>query len=314
MTLQSNPNDPISLYRSALQQSRRSVSTVRRRVADVVRLQNVLETSALAVTFEQLRDYTNTHSWSAAYRKSSIESFCVFYRWAFAEGLIDVDPALRLVRVQIPHSPANPAIPEEVVVEAFEAGNLYQRAAIALMATMGLRRSEVVTLQCSDRVGKILRITGKGGRVRELTLDAVTLKLLTQLEAEGATDYYFPGRFGGHLHHCTLYKWVKPLLGEWTPHSCRRRAGVAGHRVTKDLPAIMQFYGHSSLESTQRYLPVMTEAVAAISEAASLAIAPTSRRIAGAPPVDTSTRATFIARLADVMTEAREHGIEIVLR
>ena len=107
---------------------------------------------------------------------------------------------------------------------------------------------------------------------------------------------------------------MKPLLGEWTPHACRRRAGVAGHRVTKDLPALMEFYGHSSLETTQRYLPVMTEAVAAISQAASLAIVPSVRRLAGGPAVDTSTRATFISRLSDVMAEAREHGIEIVLR
>lgn len=190
---------------------------------------------------------------------------------------------------------------------------------LLLAATMGLRRSEIAALHPMDRVERTIRVLGKNSTVRELTLDKLTYELLLELEQEqGQESYFFPGRFGGHIHPATVYKWLKRHLGpEWTLHSCRRRAATVGNRATKNVYAVQRFLGHASIETTQIYVDVGAEEIAAIATAASLASSRTARHLAGAPPSERSDideKSTFITDLASLTSRARIYGLELTIR
>lgn len=209
-------------YRRALERAQKSQGTIAKRVSDIKRLQHN-HPDLLTVTTKQLEAYIGQKT-AIEYRKALTSSFRGFYRWAHGNGLIEHDPAAALPNIKIPRRLALPAIPDDVVLRAFEQGTLHERVIIALAATEGLRRSEIASLHPSNRVQKRLRFTGKGDKEREVPLDAVTLELLLELErVQGTDSYYLPGRFGGHVHSATVYKWAKNLIGDWTLHSCRRR-------------------------------------------------------------------------------------------
>ncbi|TYL50445.1 tyrosine-type recombinase/integrase [Agromyces mariniharenae] len=219
----------------------------------------------------------------------------------------------------VPRRPALPASPETVVLTAFESGTLHERTMLLLAATMGLRRTEIASLHPADRRERVIRVHGKNSTVRELTLDKLTYELLIQVEAEqGRDSYYFPGRFGGHVHPATVYKWLKPHLGpEWTLHSCRRRAATVGYRATKNVYAVQQFLGHSSVETTQIYVDVGAEDIAAVAAAASLVSARSTRHVAGLRPEerdDIDDKGEFLADLASLTSRARIYGLELTIR
>jgi integrase/recombinase XerC len=161
--------------------------------------------------------------------------------------------------------------PEVVVLAAFAGASLAVRAMILLAATEGLRRSEIASLHPQNRHGDAIRFLGKGARERIVPLDQLTLATLVNLEAlQGRDLYYFPGRFGGHLHSSTVYRWVTSCTPGWTLHSLRHRAATIGYSGTKDLRATQELLGHASPATTQIYTAVAFDDVKAVVNAASL--------------------------------------------
>ena len=137
-------------------------------------------------------------------------------------------------------------------------------------AVLGLRRTEIATLRLADRYGETLRVQGKGGVTRYLDLDASMIRLLSEREQEVQFgEFYYPGRWHGHIHPSTIYRWVRPLTGTGL-HALRRRAGTNGHNRIGDLRAIQAFLGHSSLDTTQRYVGLSKPSMRRIAEANAL--------------------------------------------
>ena len=179
-------------------------------------------------------------------------------------------------------------MPESIVLNAFQHGTLAERAMLALGASLGLRREEIATAHPRNRAGDTIRVIGKNSDERVVALDTLTASLLLELEVEQGSDvYYFPGRFGGHLHPQTIYKWVKARLGpEWSTHNLRHRAATIGLDCTGDIRAVQELLGHRSTSSTQLYTAVTGSRIARVVETTSLGSYDSSRRIAGhsAPP------------------------------
>ncbi|PDQ36524.1 MAG: hypothetical protein B5766_00325 [Candidatus Lumbricidophila eiseniae] len=308
----------ITQFRHTLTDAGRNPATIRQRIGDITRLART-HNDLLGITTVELRRYLANPVWAPAYRKNTTTSIRQFYRWAHTTEQIDHDPAHDLPAVKVPSRPPLNATPENVVLSAFHAGTLRERAILLLAATMGLRRTEIATLHPTARTGNKLRVLGKNDKTRELTLDTLTLDVLKKLEREqGSDSYYFPGRFGGHVHSATVYKWVKQHLGDqWTLHACRRRAATAGYRANKNVFAVQQFLGHASVATTQIYVNVSEEEVADIAQAASLGNTHYARHIAGLPPQqqpDPNSHATFLRDLASITGRAREFGFEIFIR
>lgn len=194
----------------------------------------------------------------------------MYYAWAVRRQLLTTSPADEIATVRVPRAIPRP-VPESRVLDAFSAGTLAERAIIALAQTQGLRREEIATAHPENRIGQSLRVLGKGGKERIVPLDFLTYSLLREIEAEqGVNDHYFRGRFGGHLHPATVYKWVKALLPEYSIHNLRHSAGSNGLHKTRDVRAVQELLGHESLETTMIYTFVNDDSIRAVVEANSL--------------------------------------------
>lgn len=258
--------------------------TVLQREGDVARLANLHP--LLQVTADDLATYLSPArtAWRPEYRKRVSASLRIFFTWAHARGLIDSNPALALAPVRVPRAIPRP-VPEAVVLSGFSAGTLAERAMLALGATLGLRREEIASAHPRNRSGATLRVVGKNSDERVLPLDDLTASLLHELEVEqGIDSYYFPGRFGGHVHPATVYKWVKARLGgEWSTHNLRHRAATIGLETTGDIRAVQEMLGHRSITSTQLYTAVTGTRILDVVAATSLGEDSSSRRVAGTP-------------------------------
>jgi integrase/recombinase XerD len=205
-----------------------------------------------------------------------------FVKWALAAKLIDHNPldVVKLPKVQT-ESPTQAFDDEEVIrmLEAPDLGTLkgsLHRLALTLLFHVGLRRAELTNLRCRDfykeRGHIVLRIHGKGDKVRIVPLAPVVIEELTryhnQLHASGLAfdgDEYLlqvdpVKRRGQKLDGSTVYRLVEKYARDLeinkkvSPHSCR--ATVISHLLdTQHTPIrdVAIFAGHANVTTTERY-------------------------------------------------------------
>jgi integrase/recombinase XerC len=153
-------------------------------------------------------------------------------------------------------------------------------AVLTLLYGCGLRLSEALGLaRAVAPIGEVLRISGKGGKDRELPVLPVVRAAIDEyiaacpysLAKEGPL---FVGARGGALgprHVQRLMTVLRRGLGlpeTATPHALRH--SFATHLLAGggDLPAIQELLGHASLSTTQRYTEVEPERLIAVYERA----------------------------------------------
>lgn len=190
---------------------------------------------------------------AAETRQNMRSSYRVFFEWAHRTGRMQHDPSFHLQTIHVPIKVARMA-PDDVIQLALITATLEQKTMVLLGRLACLRLSEITTLQLRDRVDDALLVTGKGGKQRMVYANEQLLDILRERERElGGGTYYFPGRFGGCMHPQSVNKIITRVTG-WNPHSLRHAGATAAFRVTKDIRAVSDMLGHSSIAITQRYL------------------------------------------------------------
>lgn len=185
-------------------------------------------------------------------RKSTVAGWRVFYRWAHATGRIDRDPTATLARIRVPVRVPKLA-PDDQVQTALITASLRDRGLILLGRLACLRLTELTTLPLKAREGDYLRVIGKGDKERIVYINDDLMPVLHQIERLNVSGYYFPGRYGGHMHPMSVNKIITRVTG-CNPHSLRHAGATAAYRATRDLRAVQEMLGHASLATTQRYL------------------------------------------------------------
>jgi len=241
-------------YEQHLRAAGRAPGTVRLRIAHIRRLAmrhpdlTVVTTSDLERALSSKRD-----SHEAESRKSHLSSYRSFYRWAHREGHVTTNPALDLDAIFVPVKVARVA-PDDAIQYSLIGADDQQVAMILLARYACLRLSELTMLHSRDRRGDALLIRhGKGAKERIVFANDELLHVLLRLERAQGTGYYFPGRFGGHMHPTSVNKIITRITG-WNPHSLRHAGATAAYQATGDLRSVQLMLGHSSMATTQRYL------------------------------------------------------------
>lgn len=243
----------LSDYRNYLMSVNRASGTIHQRVLHIEHLARA-HPDLLGVTEKNLVDYLaaryTTHGADA--RKSIRSSMRSFYGWAHRSGLIPVDPAAELEPITVPFTVARIA-PDADLQAALITADTSQTAMILLARYGCLRLTELTTLRAEARRGDLLHIIGKGGKHRIVPANDELLYVLMRLENDNGGSYYFPGRYGGHMHPTAVGKIITRLTG-WNPHSLRHAGATAAYEATGDLRSVQELLGHASLATTQRYL------------------------------------------------------------
>ena len=145
-------------------------------------------------------------------------------------------------------------------------------AVMGLLYGCGLRIGEVLALSASDLDADMLRVTGKGGKVRLVPLLASVRKAVADYRrlcpfrpAPDDRDWrIFRGLRGGPLDPGVFQRHMRAMRGALglpdsaTPHALRHAFATHLLSAGGDLRTIQDLLGHASLSTTQGYTAVET--------------------------------------------------------
>ena len=198
-----------------------------------------------------------------------------FFRFLIAEGYLDEDPSVMLVKPRVDHTLPTVLTVEEIdsMIAAISLDSPLGLRNTAIMETLygcGLRVSELCDLQMSDVYldeGYIV-VTGKGSKQRIVPMSPVAADRIRQYLTErpepkpGCGNILFLNRLGARLTRVMIFYIVKSLAEasgikrNISPHTLRHSFATHLLEGGANLRAIQQMLGHESIATTEIYLHV----------------------------------------------------------
>lgn len=204
------------------------------------------------LSLETLLEWSGEHDWSQQTRRSVHANVNAFYQWLHATGRA-------VERVELPRIPKAEAVArpadDRALEIALERSEPLTRLMVRQANELGLRRAEVAQGHSRDIIkdllGYSLIVHGKGGKTRVVPMSDSLARALLDL-GEG---YFYPGADNGHLSAA----WVGHLVGRALPpgvtmHQLRHRFATRAYQATGDILSVQRLLGHSSPETTIRYI------------------------------------------------------------
>jgi integrase/recombinase XerC len=201
----------------------------------------------------------------------ALSALRTFYRYLLREQAVTRNPASGVTAPRsarrLPKTLTADQATRLVTLADGEPLALRDRALLELMYSSGLRLSEVVNLDLSelDLAGGIVRVTGKGSKVRDVPVGAKAREALRAWFAvrgqfAGADSAaVFVGRNGKRLGHravqSRLRLWAARQGMEAPVHPHMLRHSFASHVLESsgDLRAVQEMLGHANISTTQIY-------------------------------------------------------------
>ncbi len=251
------------------------------------------ELDPLHATFLHVNEYARTLESTLAARSGrpltpatvarKLSALSSWYDFLVKLRAVDANPVAGADRPRIDrdHSATVGLNPEEVdaLLAAAEAATgptaARNRAAIALLADLGLRVGELVSLDVTDlgaeRGHRSIRFVGKGGRARRRALTPGTAYLVDAYLAHRAATAGVPVQqltgpllvtaTGGRLDRHSVFRLVRRLAREagipaWarlSPHSLRHSFATTARAEGVPLEDVQDAMGHADPRTTRRY-------------------------------------------------------------
>jgi integrase/recombinase XerD len=221
-----------------------------------------------------------------ATRRRRAAAIRAFYRFAFAEGLIDVDVAGRLDLPRPGRRLPDPLAADEVVqlLDASmgdDPAAMRDHALLELLYASGLRVGEATALDRQDlsMEGGYVRVIGKGDRERLVPVGDPALAALAAYETTaraawlpGSADLprggpLFVSSRGRRLGRMAAWRAVQAaatragLHGHVTPHTLRHSFATHLLEGGADLRVVQELLGHASISTTQLYTHLTGERI-----------------------------------------------------
>ena len=260
----------------------RSENTVKNYIADVMQFAKVEQLEEVDTDKAIVEHYALTMAkkgLSAASRGRKITSLQMFYKYLQEHEIINANPTLGLVKPKIPQKKVKAMGKEEVEAVIQVAKNRdsskkdYFRnlTLISLLFSTGLRRNEVINVKVSDvdiSENSLLVREGKGNKQRIVYYSDEMKAMLSDFivnhrhnltHADG--EYLFPSNKGEKMSPDTVNSVVNSLYEEagvkskgYVVHSTRKAFATAVYNATGDIVAVQSLLGHSSPQTTMRYV------------------------------------------------------------
>lgn len=167
--------------------------------------------------------------------------------------------------VRSPHDPTrsvirNPPYEEELEL-ALQSASPALQALLLLCSHGGLRITEALSARKSHLHAGVLTVHGKGGKARHVPLSARTRAALLLLPSSPQHDRYFEWTY--HQAYYRLQVLFRQLQLTWRGfHAARKSAATRLYHQTHDFTRVAIFLGHSSADTTRRYVKIDEDDVA----------------------------------------------------
>lgn len=252
----------ISAWGRSMRASGRSAGTIEQRRRYVARLAGTVQVGPWQVDDTHLVAWLEEPAWAPNTRRAAYGAVRAFYAWATLTGRTDHDPTRLVPRPRAPRGIPRPAR-EDDVAEGIRRATPRVRLILMLAALGGLRRAEIAGLHTRDLTRGGIRVTGKGGHTR---LVAWSEQLRVAVDAyRPPTGWLFPSPVGGHLTPAHVGVLARRVLPDGVRlHHLRHLFATNVYSGERDLLALKEQLGHSSVATTQVYTRVDTSRVAAV--------------------------------------------------
>lgn len=206
---------------------------------------------------------------SADHRHGQRAALTSFFAWCTDNEVTSYNPAAKLPKVK-PSKPRPRPTPDDVWQRLVSSAPPRAMLMASLGCEAGLRRAEIAQLHyddlARDNQGWLLIIRGKGDKQRVVPIGA---NLASRIRQHCQGGHVFPGQIDGHMSPDAVGRILSRLMPKgWTAHKLRHRAATNGFNGTRNLLAVQQFLGHSSVATTERYTACTSDDVRQVSQAA----------------------------------------------
>lgn len=148
-------------------------------------------------------------------------------------------------------------IPHKRITEALEKANLEEELIITLLYTLGLRISELASLELKDISDEWVRVLGKGNKQRDIPLLVQTKCLIDEYLEKKAVNKFLFEKNGERLSENSLRyiitKVFKRVALKVTPHQLRHSFATSLLNNSARISDVSELLGHSSMATTQIY-------------------------------------------------------------
>lgn len=201
----------------------------------------------------------------------ALSALRTFYRYLLREQAVFRNPAAGVTAPRSPRRLPRTLTADQaarlVTLDAREPLMLRDRALLELLYSSGLRLSEAVNLDLAelDLGGGMVRVTGKGGKVRDVPVGAKARAALREwlaarhelAGAEQAAVFVARSgrRLGARAMQTRLRLWAARQGMEVPVHPHMLRHSFASHVLESsgDLRAVQELLGHANISTTQIY-------------------------------------------------------------
>jgi integrase/recombinase XerC len=136
-------------------------------------------------------------------------------------------------------------------------------ALLLLCAHGGLRITEALNLSQQDFQGQRVRVDGKGGKTRVVPLSRRLRDALQGLPPLDADGHLFAWTYAQATYRMQKAFAAAGHADAWRGfHAARKHSGTRLYTATKDFTRVGLFLGHSSVDTTRRYVAVEQDDVA----------------------------------------------------
>lgn len=221
--------------------------------------------------------YSDLINWQASISNLSsatialeINSIRSYFKYLTAVGEININPTTELVAPKIKNKVKPYCTTEDIRSMLNNTRSYRDRAVIALIASTGLRMSEMAQItmdQWNEMVhfnSRNLIILGKGNKERTIYVNDMAMEAIKDYlnHRKNDSDYLFASNCGNILDDSNLNKMIKNVakkanLSFWEDMSCHAlRAAFATIANDKGVPVavISAALGHESLTTTTKYI------------------------------------------------------------
>jgi len=148
-------------------------------------------------------------------------------------------------------------ISHEHIMEALSYSEMKERLVVTLLYTLGLRISELTSLEIRNISEEWVRVTGKGNKQRDIPLLASTKKLLDEYLSVTEQKKFVFEKNGEKLSENTLRyivtKVFKRVGLKVNPHQLRHSYASGLLNGMAPIADVSELLGHSSMATTQIY-------------------------------------------------------------
>ena len=145
----------------------------------------------------------------------------------------------------------------ENIMEALEKSTLQEKLIVVMLYTLGLRISELSSLELANISAKWIRVLGKGNKQRDIPLLETTKQLLDQYLENFSMKKFLFEKNGEKLSENSLRYIVTKLFKrvgmKVTPHQLRHSYATSLLNSGAPIVDVSELLGHSSMATTQIY-------------------------------------------------------------